>query len=93
VNVPGFVLSIVAAACLAFFYLSQSSHVAATGYQIDAVQAQIAEVRQEQQQLLLAIGQARSPARIESRATGELGLQPIPDAAVQFARPAASSTR
>lgn len=91
VNVPGITLAIVAAACLAFFYLSQSTGVAATGYEIDAVQAQIAHVRQEQQQLILAIGQARAPARIEARATKELALQPIPDAAVQFARTTAST--
>ncbi len=93
VSVPGIVLSIVAAACLAFFYLSQSSHVAATGYEIDAVQAEIATVRQEQQQLILAIGEARSPARIEARAKAELGLQPIPDVAVQFARTPPTTTR
>jgi hypothetical protein len=93
VNVPGIVVSIVAAACLAFFYLSQSTSVAATGYRIDAVEQRIAQVRQEQQQLLLAIGEARAPARIEARATKELALQPIPDAAVQFARSATSPTR
>lgn len=93
VNVPGIALAIVAAACLAFFYLSQSTSVAATGYRIDAVEQRIAQVRQEQQQLLLAIGEARAPARIEARATKELALQPIPDAAVQFARTPAATTR
>jgi cell division protein FtsL len=84
-------LAIIAAACLAFFYLSQSTGVAATGYEIDAVQQQIDHERQEQQQLILAIAQARAPARIEARATKGLALQPIPDAAVQFAQTRAST--
>lgn len=93
VNVSGLVLGVLAAACLCFFYLSQSSHVAATGYEINALQAQIAAVRQEQQQLILRIGQARSPARIEARARGELGLSPVPQEAIRFAPDQSPSTK
>lgn len=86
-------MTVLAAACLCFFYLSQSSHVAATGYEIDALEAEIAAVRQEQQQLVLAIGEARSPANIESRARSELGLQPLPDDQVRFAPLTSPSTK
>lgn len=86
-------MGVLAAACLCFFYLSQSSHVAATGYEIDSLQARIAEVRQEQQQLILAIGQARSPARIEERARGELGLTSVPQDLIRFAPNQATSTK
>src|SRR5688572_16004684 len=50
-------MAIVVAAALALFYLSQSTRVAATGYEIDALQASLAERRAEQQQLIWAIGQ------------------------------------
>ena len=93
VNVPGIALAIVAAACLAFFYLSQSTTSPPPDIGSTRVEQRIAQVRQEQQQLLLAIGEARAPARIEARATKELALQPIPDAAVQFARTPAATTR
>lgn len=92
-NFSGLVMTLLAAACLSFFYLSQSSHVAATGYEIEALQAEIAAVRQEQQQLILAIGEARSPATIESRARSELGLQPVPDDQVRFAPLTSPSTK
>lgn len=78
-------LAIVAAASLAVFYLSQSSHVAATGYQIDALEAQLTELRAERQQLILQIGEARSPAVIEQRATEWLRLVPISGNSVSFA--------
>jgi len=80
---------IVVAAGLALFYLSQSTHVAATGYEIDALEATLAEQRAEQQQLIWAIGQARSPAEITQRAKAELRLIPLEDGAVMFA-PSAS---
>ena len=44
-------VAIAAAAGLCLFYLSQSTHVAALGYQIDALQARVADLRAEQQQL------------------------------------------
>jgi hypothetical protein len=64
-GVSGVLIGIAAAAGLALFHLSQSSHVAATGYLIDDLRAQLAEVRAEQQQLIFQIGEARSPAVIE----------------------------
>ena len=93
VNVSGLVLTVLAAACLCFFYLSQSSHVAATGYEIASVQAEIAAARQERQQLILAIGQARSPSLIEDRAREKLGLQPVPQDQIRFAQPQGTSTK
>lgn len=80
---------IVVAAGLALFYLSQSTRVAATGYEIDALEAALAERRAEQQQLVWEIGQARSPAEITRRATTQLELVPLEDGAVTFA-PSAS---
>jgi hypothetical protein len=93
VNVSGLMLTVLAAACLCFFYLSQSSHVAATGYEIDSLEAQISAVRQEQQQLVLAIGEARSPSLIEQRARTRLGLVPVPQDQIAFAPPQGASTK
>jgi cell division protein FtsB len=86
-GVSGVLIGIVAAAGLALFYLSQSSHVAAIGYEIDSLRAQLAEVRAEQQQLIFQIGEARSPAVIEKRAKSTLNLVPLPPSAVIFAQP------
>ena len=58
-------MAIAAAAGLCLFYLSQSTHVAALGYQIDDLQARVAELRAEQQQLTFQIGEARSPSTVE----------------------------
>ena len=76
---------IVVAAGLALFYLSQSTRVAATGYEIDTLEATLAERRADQQQLIWAIGQARSPAEITRRAREDLDLVPLEDGAVTFA--------
>lgn len=73
------------AAALALFYLSQSTRVAATGYEIDSLQAQLAERVAEQQQLELAISQARSPAEISRRAKAELRLVPLEHGSVTYA--------
>jgi hypothetical protein len=89
IDVRPLLMAIVVAAGLALFYLSQSSRVAATGYQIDALEATLAQRHAEQQQLIWAIGQARSPAEITQRARSELGLVPLEDGAVNFA-PSAS---
>jgi hypothetical protein len=83
---------IVVAAALALFYLSQSTRVAATGYEIDALEATLAERRAEQQQLTWAIGQARSPAEVTERATTDLKLVPLEDGAVTFAPSATQDT-
>ena len=81
-------MAIVVAAALAVFYLSQSTRVAATGYEIDALESLLAERHAEQQQLVLAIGQARSPSEITSRARGELRLVPLDHGVVTYAAPA-----
>ena len=56
------------------------------GYQIDAIAATLAEQRATQQQLVSAIGHARSPAEITNRAQRDLGLVPLEEGAVQFVR-------
>ena len=89
VDVRPLLVAIAVAAALALFYLSQSTRVAATGYEIDALEAALAEQRAEQQQLIWAIGQARSPAEIARRAQSELDLVPLEAGAVTFA-PSAS---
>ncbi|HET6380212.1 MAG TPA: septum formation initiator family protein [candidate division Zixibacteria bacterium] len=84
-SVTGLLLVIAAAAGLSLFYLSQSAHVAATGYRIADLQAQVAELQAEQQQLIYRISEARSPAVIERRARARLGLVTIPGEAIAFA--------
>jgi cell division protein FtsB len=78
-------VAIAAAAGLGLFYLSQSTHVSATGYQIDKLRAQVSELRAEQQQLTFQIGEARSPSTIEARAQAELQLVPLDPTVVRFA--------
>ena len=78
-------VAIAAAVGLSLFYLSQSTHVAALGYQINNLQARVADLRAEQQQLTFQIGQARSPSTVEARAQSELQLVPVDPAAVRFA--------
>lgn len=85
-DVRPLLLAIAVAAGLAFFYLSQSTHVAATGYEIDTLEVALAEQRAAQQQLISAIGHARSPAEITDRARRELGLVSLDEGAVQFVR-------
>jgi cell division protein FtsL len=89
IDVRPLLVVIVVAAGLALFYLSQSTRVAARGYEIDSLQATLAEQQAEQQQLIWAIGQARSPAQITERAKTELRLAPLEDGVVTFA-PSAS---
>ena len=86
-DVRPFLVVIAIAAALALFYLSQSTRVAATGYEIDSLEATLADRRAEQQQLIWAIGEARSPAEITRRATRELHLVQLEDSAVTFAQP------
>ena len=80
-----FLVVIAVAAALALFYLSQSTQVAANGYRIEEYEMQLADRRAEQQQLVLAIGRARSPAEITRRARTELRLVPLDPGAVTFA--------
>lgn len=85
IDVRPLLVAIVVAAGLALFYLSQSTRVAATGYEIDALESTLAQRHAEQQQLIWAIGQARSPAEITDRAKAELRLVPLENGAVTFA--------
>jgi hypothetical protein len=78
-------IAIAAAAGLCLFYLSQSTHVAALGYQIDALQARVADLRAEQQQLTFQIGEARSPSTVEAKALSGLKLVPLDPAVTRFA--------
>ena len=78
-------VSIAAAVGLGLFYLSQSTHVAALGYQIDALQSRVADLQAEEQQLTFQIGVARSPSTIEVKASDELRLVPLDPAVVRFA--------
>jgi len=86
-GISGALIVIASAACLALFYLSQSTHVAATGYQVDDLEAELADARSRQQQLILEISEARSPAVIEDAAMKRLRLAPIDDARITFATP------
>ncbi|MEX0626322.1 MAG: hypothetical protein WD402_07245 [Chloroflexota bacterium] len=78
-------VAIAAAAGLCLFYLSQSTHVAALGYEIDDLQARVADLRAEQQQLTYQIGVARSPSTIKLKAQNELELVALDPAVVRFA--------
>jgi hypothetical protein len=86
-DVRPLLVAILAAAALAFFYLGQSTRVAATGYEIETLESRLAATRAEQQQLIWAIGQARSPAEITRRAQAELRLVPLQTGAVTYAAP------
>ena len=78
-------VTIAAAVGLGLFYLSQSTHVSAIGYQIDRLQAQVETLRSEQQSLTFQIGEARSPSMIEGRAKAELNLVALDSSVVRFA--------
>jgi len=84
-SVSAVLVAIAAAAGLGLFYLSQSTHVAAIGYQIDDLQAQVAQLRAEQQQLTFQIGDARSPSTVAAMTGRELQLVVLDPAVVQFA--------
>ena len=77
---------IAASALLASLYLTQSSRIASTGYEITRLESRLEELEGERQQLLVQIGEAQSPATIEARAA-QLGLTPLSDTSVQFAGP------
>ncbi|MGZ8563485.1 MAG: hypothetical protein ACXWWU_07690 [Candidatus Limnocylindria bacterium] len=78
-------IAIAAAVGLGLFYLSQSTHVSAIGYQIDKLQAQVEDLRAEQQTLTFQIGEARSPSTIEAKAKAELNLVALDSSVVRFA--------
>jgi hypothetical protein len=77
---------ITVAALLASLYLTQSSRIASTGYEMTRLEAQLDVLLAERQALLLQIGQAQSPASIEARAAA-LGLTPLSGTSVHFASP------
>ncbi|HLE89379.1 MAG TPA: hypothetical protein VI733_04940 [Candidatus Limnocylindria bacterium] len=79
-------VAIAAAAALGLFYLSQSTHVAAIGYQIDSLTRQVERLRAEEQQLTFQIGEARSPSTVEERALQDLKLAPLDPKLVSFPR-------
>ena len=87
IDVRPALVAIVVGVALAIFYLSQSTGVAARGYEIDTLALTLAERRAEQQQLITAVAQARSPAEIIRRARFQLGLQSLDGSAVTFAAP------
>jgi hypothetical protein len=91
VDIRPFLVAIVVAAALAIFYLSQSTGVAARGYEIDTLAMTLADRRAEQQQLLSAVAGARSPSEITRRARFQLGLQYLDGSAVTFAKPTDSA--
>jgi hypothetical protein len=78
-------VAIAVAAGLALFYLSQSTSVAARGYEVDSLEAVLADRVAEQQQLMLDIGRARSPVVIADRAREDLQLVPLDPGAITFA--------
>lgn len=77
---------IAVAALLASLYVTQSSRITSTGYEITRLEARLEALEAERQELLVQIGQAQSPATIESRAAA-LGLTPLAPQSVQFASP------
>jgi hypothetical protein len=85
IDVRPLVVAIVVAAALAIFYLSQSTGVAAGGYEIDSLAAELSARRAEQQQLIMAIGEARSPAEITRHGRTRLGLVRLEPEAVTYA--------
>jgi outer membrane murein-binding lipoprotein Lpp len=85
-SISAILVSIAAAAALGLFYLSQSTHVAAIGYQIDSLEAQVADLRAEQQQLTFRIGQARSPSTVAAEAD-PLRLVMLDTSVVRFPPP------
>jgi outer membrane murein-binding lipoprotein Lpp len=84
-SVAGLITTIVAAAALAFFYLSQSSNVTAVGYQIDSLRAQIQALQAQQERLVMQIGAASAPSTVLQRAADDLHLVPLSQSAVSFA--------
>jgi hypothetical protein len=86
-SVSGLLATIAAASGLALFYLSQSGHVAATGYLIEDLHDRLAAVQAEQQRLTWEIARAQSPAVIEDRGREMLELVRIDQRLIRFATP------
>jgi len=88
IGLPIVVLAIALAAVLGLFQISLSSNVAAAGYSIDTLNAQLAQLESDHQDLLYQVGQAQSPDRIAARAAA-LGLTILNPDHIGFARPLA----
>ena len=84
-SISAVLVAIAAAAGLGLFYLSQSTQVAAIGYQIDDLQTHVAQLRAVQQQLTFQIGEARSPSTVAEGAARELRLVVLDPTVVRFA--------
>lgn len=69
-------VTIVLMAVTSLLYLTQASRVAATGYDIRDADVQRVHLEREQQQLLVTQAQLQGMERIESEATGRLGMVP-----------------
>jgi len=91
-SVSGLLATIAAASGLALFYLSQSGHVAATGYLIEDLHDRLAAVQAEQQRLTWEIARAQSPAVIEDRGREMLELVLIDQRVIRFATPPTDAT-
>lgn len=57
-------------------YLTQASSVAATGYDISALEERRAVLRRDQEQLLVQVARLQALGQVESQATGKLGMVP-----------------
>lgn len=70
--------TIVLLSTTSLLYLTQASHVAATGYDITYAEDRRQRLEREQQLLLMKEAQLRALAKIESDATNRLGMVPAP---------------
>lgn len=77
---------IAVAALLASLYVTQSSRITRTGYEITLLEARLEQLEAERQALIVQIGRAESPATIEARAA-QLGLTPLAAGSVHFFSP------
>jgi hypothetical protein len=69
--------TIVLLATTSLLYLTQASHVAATGYDITYAEDRRARLERDQQLLLMRVAELQALAEIESKAT-RLGMVPAP---------------
>jgi hypothetical protein len=70
--------AIVLISATSMLYLTQASRVAATGYDISSAEDRRATLEREQQLLMMKIAELQSLARVESEATGRLGMVAAP---------------
>jgi hypothetical protein len=70
--------TIVLLSTTSLLYLTQASHVAATGYDITYAEGRRQRLEREQQMLLMKEAQLRALGKIEADATTKLGMVPAP---------------